>query len=61
VFFLETAHPAKFLEVVEEAVNISIDLPDRLKIFIKNKKQTILLDKSFTSFKAVLQKSLQLN
>jgi threonine synthase len=59
--FFETAHPAKFLEVVEEAVNISIDLPDRLKIFIKNKKQTILLDKSFTSFKAVLQKSLQLN
>jgi len=33
-------------------------LPDRLKIFIKNKKQTILLDKSFTSFKAMLQKSL---
>jgi len=59
--FLETAHPAKFLHTVEEVLNISIELPDKLKAFAINKKQTILLDKTFQSFKALLQKHLQVN
>lgn len=56
--FLETAHPAKFLSTVEKTLNISIELPNKLKAFISNKKQSITLDNSFQSFKASLQKIL---
>ncbi len=56
--FLETAHPAKFLQTVEDTLEHSVELPARLKSFITNKKQTIKLNNSFQSFKALLQKVL---
>jgi threonine synthase len=56
--FLETAHPAKFLEVVQETLHTEIQIPEKLKAFIINKKQSFALDNSFQSFKALLQKIL---
>jgi threonine synthase len=56
--FLETAHPAKFLEVVQDTLSTEIQIPEKLKAFIINKKQSITLDNSFQSFKTLLQKIL---
>ncbi|GGG49661.1 threonine synthase [Bizionia arctica] len=39
--FLETAHPTKFLDVVEDTVNTSIPLPDQIKAVIDKEKQAI--------------------
>jgi threonine synthase len=56
--FLETAHPSKFLDIVENTLNTSIEVPGRLKKLITNKKQTTRLDTSFQSFRQLLQKIL---
>ena len=52
--FLETAHPAKFLEVVESIVNEKIAIPDKLQEFMKGEKQSIYLKKDFEGFKKFL-------
>ena len=52
--FLETAHPAKFLEVVESIVNEKVPVPDKLQEFMKGEKQSIYLKKDFEGFKEFL-------
>lgn len=52
--FLETAHPAKFKETVEEILNKEIALPAKLESFMKGQKQSIELSKSFEDFKKLL-------
>jgi threonine synthase len=71
--FLETAHPAKFKETVESAVNnrylsdvtsclqgdkpeFNVDIPERLNVFMKGKKQSIECSESFEAFKDYLRK-----
>lgn len=49
--FLETAHPGKFIAVVEDAIQTSIDLPDRLKSFLSRKKVTTAMPNRFQDFK----------
>jgi len=39
--FLETAHPTKFLEVVEDVIKIKLDLPEQIKSVIDKKKSSI--------------------
>ncbi|MDN3205077.1 threonine synthase [Algoriphagus sediminis] len=53
--FLETAHPGKFREVVEETLNMKVDLPDRLEKFLKGKKESESMDGDFLSFKNYLK------
>ena len=36
--FLETAHPIKFLDVVESALNITLKMPDSLKELVNKEK-----------------------
>jgi len=36
--FLETAHPTKFLDVVEEVIQTNIDLPEQIQAIINKKK-----------------------
>lgn len=55
--FLETAHPAKFLERVESIISSKVEIPVKLKAFMEGKKKSIALDKTFDSFKALLLKS----
>ena len=55
--FAETAHPAKFKEVVDKTLNISIPIPDELQKFLKNKKRSIPLNKSFEDFKGFLNQN----
>ena len=52
--FCETAHPAKFKETVESAINAEVAIPDRLAAFMKGKKQSIGMTKDFADFKAFL-------
>ena len=54
--FLETAHPAKFLEVVESIIGASISIPDKLQAFMKGEKQSIGINKEFKEFKNLLLK-----
>lgn len=52
--FLETAHPAKFLETVEEIIGEKIEIPQKLQAFMKGEKKSIGLSKSFDEFKRLL-------
>ncbi|MEK6783445.1 MAG: threonine synthase [Bacteroidota bacterium] len=52
--FLETAHPAKFHDVVFSALGESIPIPTALAKFMAGKKSTILMSKEFEDFKAYL-------
>lgn len=52
--FLETAHPAKFLETVEKIIGEKIEIPQKLQEFMKGKKESISISKEFESFKKYL-------
>lgn len=52
--FLETAHPAKFKSTIEEITGIEMTLPQKLNVFMKGDKKSIVLDKEFSSFKEFL-------
>lgn len=52
--FLETAHPAKFLETVEKIIGEKVDIPAKLQAFMHGEKKTILMAKDFASFKQYL-------
>ena len=54
--FGETAHPAKFKNVVEDAINAEVQIPERLAAFMKGTKQSVEMTKDFDSFKAFLMK-----
>lgn len=54
--FLETAHPAKFQDVVSSTLNKSISLPSTLKKFMSGKKLTTPMSNKFEDFKAYLLK-----
>jgi len=53
-FFLETAHPAKFKQVVDEICGTDIEIPARLQAFMKGEKQSVPMSKNFADFKAFL-------
>jgi threonine synthase len=52
--FLETAHPAKFKDTIDGITGREIEIPEKLRVFMKGKKQSIELNKDFRSFKQVL-------
>lgn len=52
--FLETAHPAKFLETVENIINQKVDIPSKLQAFMQGEKKSIPMAVSFADFKKIL-------
>jgi threonine synthase len=54
--FLETAHPGKFLEVVEQALDRKIALPPALEKFMSGEKHTIRVTNRFEDFKKILRR-----
>jgi threonine synthase len=53
--FLETAHPAKFTETVESIIGKgNVPMPERLKEFMKGKKQSIRMPINYENFKNYL-------
>ncbi|MDR1699766.1 MAG: threonine synthase [Lachnoclostridium sp.] len=52
--FLETAHPAKFLETVEKIIGEKVEIPLPLQEFMKGTKESVPMSSSFEKFKAYL-------
>jgi len=52
--FLETAHPAKFKEVVDETLGNKIEIPATLQKFMTRNKQSKKMSSSFADFKSYL-------
>ena len=52
--FLETAHPAKFKELVDKVLGIEIPVPDRLAAFMQGMKQSTPISADFNDFRAFL-------
>lgn len=52
--FLETAHPAKFLQTVEDVIGAEVKIPEKLQAFMKGTKQSVQMGKDFVSFKIYL-------
>lgn len=51
--FLETAHPAKFKEVVEPMVGV-VPIPERLSQYLEKEKKSILMNNDYDELKALL-------
>lgn len=56
--FLETAHPAKFKEVVEETLGQEVPIPEPLQKFLGRKKESLEIAADFAAFKTFLRKNL---
>lgn len=54
--FLETAHPAKFLQTVESIIGVEVQIPEKLQAFMKGQKESVPMEKDFASFKSYLMK-----
>ena len=52
--FLETAHPAKFLQTIEDIIQKKVPIPEKLQAFMRGTKQTVQLSKEFVDFKNYL-------
>ncbi|MBN4061903.1 MAG: threonine synthase [Flavobacteriales bacterium] len=52
--FMETAHPAKFKDVVEEVIGEKIEIPERLQVCLQKEKQSTLLSNDFDELKDFL-------
>jgi threonine synthase len=52
--FLETAHPAKFRETVEGLIGDRVEIPAKLKAFMKGEKKSLPMTKAFEDFKQYL-------
>lgn len=53
-FFLETAHPAKFLNTVEEVIGEQVAIPERLQAFMRGTKESVMMKPNFADLKAFL-------
>jgi len=52
--FLETAHPAKFRETVEEVIGEKVVLPERLAAFEGREKQSVIIPPDYQAFREYL-------
>lgn len=54
--FLETAHPIKFLDVVEDALAIKVNIPEVIEGLIQKKKEALFI-KNYAEFKDYMMRS----
>ncbi len=53
--FLETAHPAKFRESVEEVIGEAVEVPERLAAFADKEKQVVRIQPDYKEFRQYLR------
>lgn len=53
-FFCETAHPAKFIETMEEIINAKIPVPERLENLMSGVKQTVTMKNNIVDLQQYL-------
>ncbi len=51
--FLETAHPVKFLDIVEDTLKVSVEIPEQIKSVIRKEKKSIKIS-TYTDLKSFL-------
>ena len=51
--FLETAHPAKFIDTVTEVIG-DIEIPERLSVYLEKEKESTLISNSYEALRACL-------
>ncbi len=51
--FLETAHPAKFLDIVQNTLKIEVEIPEQIKTVLNKEKKSIKID-NYNEFKKFL-------
>lgn len=56
--FLSTAHPAKFIDLVEETLENQIEIPERLEVLLSMEKVSTKMQTSFSDFKNLLMSTL---
>lgn len=56
--FLETAHPAKFVESVEDVIGTTVEIPERLAEFTGKEKKSILIKPDYNTFREYLRSAL---
>jgi len=54
--FLATAHPAKFIEVVNDIIEKEVEIPARLMEVMHKNKESIIIENDFSKLKAYLLK-----
>jgi threonine synthase len=54
--FLETAHPIKFLDVVEPILNVKLPIPNQIESVLNKEKLSIKI-KTYEDFKAFLKRN----
>ena len=59
--FLETAHPAKFKDTVEEIIGGPVEIPAKLQAFMQGEKKSVPMSKNFSDFKSYLLSLPQAN
>lgn len=52
--FVETAHPAKFGEIVERVIGKKVPIPKQLKSYLKKKKKSVVIENKFEQLKKIL-------
>ncbi len=52
--FAETAHPAKFRDVVQQTLSTDIDIPEKLLKFMALSKKVVTMPASYDEFKTIL-------
>ncbi len=52
--FLETAHPGKFREVVEQVIHREVELPERLSHLLVKKKNSLVIENQYNELKEFL-------
>ena len=54
VLLCETAHPAKFKDIVESAAGVEVEIPERLAAFMRGRKQSVPMSADYADFKKYL-------
>lgn len=52
--FLETAHPAKFADVIEKTIKRPVAVPEKLKVYLRREKKSFLIENKFSDLKKFL-------
>jgi threonine synthase len=52
---LSTAHPAKFLEVIEDVLDIKVDIPERLSAVLEKEKRSTLIGAEYDDLAGFLK------
>ncbi|MCO4292964.1 threonine synthase [Solitalea sp. MAHUQ-68] len=58
--FLETAHPCKFIDVVEDTLGEKVTIPSELESLLSKEKVSVLLENNYNQLKELLLKSVDI-